>query len=102
MEMVAAWGPEAITARLGMLTERLADGLGNSGVLIPDARVRAPHILSVRFPGDTPQGFVERLAAESIYVAPRLGRIRISPHVYNDEEDVDRFVAAFQRLARTP
>ncbi len=100
MEMVAAWGPEAITARLGMLTERLADGLGNSGVLIPDARVRAPHILSVRFPGGTPQGFVERLAAESIYVAPRLGRIRISPHVYNDEEDVDRFVAAFRKEAR--
>ena len=102
MEMVAAWGPEAIAARLGMLTERLADGLGNSGVLIPDARVRAPHILSVRFPGGTPQGLVERLAAESIYVAPRLGRIRISPHVYNDEEDVDRFVAAFRRLAHTP
>ncbi len=100
MEMVAAWGPEAITARLGMLTERLADGLGNSGVLIPDARVRAPHILSVRFPGGTPQGLVERLAAESIYVAPRLGRIRISPHVYNDEEDVDRFVAAFRKVAR--
>ncbi|HXQ66953.1 MAG TPA: aminotransferase, partial [Alphaproteobacteria bacterium] len=100
MEMVAAWGPEAITARLSMLTERLADGLGNSGVLIPDARVRAPHILSVRFPGGTPQGLVERLTAESIYVAPRLGRIRISPHVYNDEEDVDRFVAAFRKVAR--
>ncbi|MFI5023501.1 MAG: aminotransferase class V-fold PLP-dependent enzyme [Alphaproteobacteria bacterium] len=100
MEMVAAWGPEAITARLSMLTQRLADGLGNSGVLIPDARVRAPHILSVRFPGGTPQGLVERLTAESIYVAPRLGRIRISPHVYNDEEDVDRFVAAFRKVAR--
>jgi selenocysteine lyase/cysteine desulfurase len=41
-----------------------------------------------------PAGLIERLAAESIYVAPRLGRMRISPHVYNDEEDVDRFVAA--------
>jgi selenocysteine lyase/cysteine desulfurase len=40
------------------------------------------------------------LAAEGIYVAPRLGRMRISPHVYNDEEDVDRFVGAMRRLLR--
>jgi selenocysteine lyase/cysteine desulfurase len=32
-------------------------------------------------------------------VAPRIGRMRISPHVYNDEDDVDRFVATFRRLA---
>jgi len=32
-------------------------------------------------------------------VAPRIGRVRISPHVYNDEEDIDRFVASFRRLA---
>ena len=37
------------------------------------------------------------LAGEQIYVAPRLGRMRISPHVYNDEADVDRFVAALKR-----
>ena len=32
-------------------------------------------------------------------VAPRIERVRISPHVYNDEEDVDRFVATYRRLA---
>ena len=32
-------------------------------------------------------------------IAPRVGRVRISPHVYNDEEDIDRFVATFRRLA---
>jgi hypothetical protein len=32
-------------------------------------------------------------------VARRIGRARISPHVYKDEGDVDRFVATFRRLA---
>jgi selenocysteine lyase/cysteine desulfurase len=32
-----------------------------------------------------------------MYVAPRLGRMRIAPHVYNDEIDADRFVAALIR-----
>jgi len=44
-----------------------------------------------------PPGLVERLAAEQIYAAPRLGRLRISPHVYNDEADCDRLVAALER-----
>jgi selenocysteine lyase/cysteine desulfurase len=43
---------------------------------------------------------IARLAEEQVYVAPRVGRLRISPHVYNDETDIDRFVAIFHRLLR--
>ena len=50
MEMMAQWGRPAIVERLAMLTARLAEGLRGSGVDIPDARVRAPHILSLAFP----------------------------------------------------
>jgi selenocysteine lyase/cysteine desulfurase len=99
MEMMANWGCDAVQQRLGKLTSRLADGLRNDGVAIPDARVRAPHILSLSFPAGMPQRLIAQLAAEHIYVAPRIGRMRISPHVYNDEDDIDRFVASFRRLA---
>jgi selenocysteine lyase/cysteine desulfurase len=99
MEMMAGWGQAEIAERLAMLTGRLADGLGNmKDVRLPDTRVRAPHILSLGFAEGMPDGLVERLAAENIHVAPRLGRMRISPHVYNDEEDVERFVTTFRRL----
>lgn len=100
MEMVAAWGRGAIAERLAMLTARLAEGLRVNAVEVPDARVRAPHILSLRFRDGMPDGLIERLAAENVHVVPRLGRMRISPHVYNDEADVDRFVAVFHRLLR--
>jgi selenocysteine lyase/cysteine desulfurase len=100
MELMAEWGSAAIVARLKMLTGRIADGLQNTGVRVPDARVRAPHLLSLGFPGGMPAGLVEGLAGEGIYVAPRLGRMRISPHVYNDEEDVDRLVAALAKRLR--
>ena len=82
-----------------MLTDRLAEGLRNAGVIMAARHLRAPHILSLRFPRGIPEGLIERLAAERVYVAPRLGRIRISPHVYNDEADVDRFVDLFRKLA---
>ena len=100
MEMMHAWGRPAIVARLAMLTRRLAEGLNDMGAAIPDPHVRAPHILSLSFPHGMPQNFVDKLAAENVYVAPRLGRLRISPHVYNDEEDVDRFIDVFQKAMR--
>jgi selenocysteine lyase/cysteine desulfurase len=98
MEMMADWGRPAIVARLAMLTARLADGLRDAGVTIPDPHVRAPHILSLGFPNGMPRNLVAQLAAEKVYVAPRLGRLRISPHVYNDETDVDRFVEVFRKV----
>lgn len=99
MEMMAEWGSRAIVGRLSMLTKRIAEGLQNSGVRVVEAGFRAPHILSLGFPKGMPAGLIEGLAGEGIYVAPRLGRMRISPHVYNDEADIDRFVTALaQRL----
>jgi selenocysteine lyase/cysteine desulfurase len=98
MEMMAEWGADAIVERLRMLTERLADGLRNSGALVPDSRVRAPHVLSLGFPQGMPEGLIEQLAAQNVYAAPRLGRLRISPHVYNNNADVDRFVEVFREV----
>jgi selenocysteine lyase/cysteine desulfurase len=100
MEMMAQWGRAAIVERLAMLTARLADGLRGNNVMMPDARMRAPHILSLGFPDGMPPELIERLAAENVYAAPRLGRLRISPHVYNDEADVDRFVEVFSKVVR--
>ena len=105
MEMMAEWGTAAVSQRLATLTERIADGLRGIGVSVPERRVRAPHILSLNFKNfgfkdGMTKGLVEGLAADGIYVAPRLGRMRISPHVYNDEADCDRFVAALTRRLR--
>jgi selenocysteine lyase/cysteine desulfurase len=100
MEMVAEWGAPAIVQRLTMLTERIAHAVRGIGVSIPEPHLRAPHILSLAFKGGMPAGLVEGMASDGVYVAPRLGRMRVSPHVYNDEADVDRFVEALSRRLR--
>src|SRR6266446_8054707 len=100
MEMMAGWGNNAIVERLSMLTGKLADGLGNLGVRLLDAKLRAPHILCVSFPNGMTPDLPKKLAAENVHAAPRLGRLRISPHVYNDEQDVERFVEVFRKVAR--
>jgi selenocysteine lyase/cysteine desulfurase len=100
MEMLADWGTAAIAPRLRMLNDRIADGVRALGVAVPEARLRAPHILSLGFANGMPKGLVEALSAEGVHVAARLGRLRVSPHVYNDEVDADRFVAALARHLR--
>jgi selenocysteine lyase/cysteine desulfurase len=101
MEMMVEWGTAAVAQRLAMLTDRIAEGVRGLGLSVPETQLRAPHILSLDFKEGMPATLVEGLAAEGIYVAARLGRMRISPHVYNDEADADRFVAALTRRLRS-
>jgi selenocysteine lyase/cysteine desulfurase len=96
MEMMASWGADAVAQRLSALTRRIAEGLAGAKVQVLDERFRAPHILSLGFPDRMPPSLIPALADQQIYVAARLGRMRVSPHVYNDEADVDRFVAAIK------
>jgi selenocysteine lyase/cysteine desulfurase len=98
LEMMAEWGAGAISERLGALTDRLAVGLDSEA--LTEKRFRVPHILSIAFPDGMPEGLVEKLAAAGAHVAPRLGRVRISPHVYNDESDVDRFLEIWGEVMR--
>jgi len=97
MELMAQWGAGPIAARLARLTGRLAGGLRANDLAFPEARFRSPHILSLKFRDGMPKDLQKNLAAQNVHVAARLGRLRISPHVYNDEADVDRFLAAFYK-----
>jgi selenocysteine lyase/cysteine desulfurase len=100
MEMMADWGDAAISERLAVLTQRIADGVSDLGVNVPARGVRAPHILSLGVAGGVSKDLVADLAAANIHVALRLGRMRISPHVFNDEADADRFIATLRRELR--
>jgi selenocysteine lyase/cysteine desulfurase len=100
MEMVADWGAPAIAQRLAMLTGRIEDGVRSLGANVLERRVRAPHILCLGFADGMPKGLVEGLAGDGVHVAARLGRMRVSPHVFNDEADTERFIAALTRRLR--
>jgi selenocysteine lyase/cysteine desulfurase len=39
-----------------------------------------------------PTGLPERLGAENVYVSVRGQSMRITPHLYNNEADVDRLI----------
>jgi selenocysteine lyase/cysteine desulfurase len=98
MELVAGWGHAAIAARLRALTDALADSLSGLGLAMVPRERRAPHILGVRLQGGLRPGLLDALAARGAYAADRLGVLRISPHVWADEADVEHFAEALRAV----
>ncbi len=92
IEQLLGWGVANIAETLGAATASLAERLEERGISsLPPAR-RAPHYLSVRFHGGIPEGIEERLAAQNVHVSLRGEGMRITPHLYNDEADMERLV----------
>jgi selenocysteine lyase/cysteine desulfurase len=92
LEQLLEWGVADIAQTLGALTAGIAERLAPRGIIALPPDRRAPHYLSVRFPGGLPGGIAERLAAADVHVSLRGESMRITPHLYNNEADVERLV----------
>ncbi|WP_233128235.1 aminotransferase class V-fold PLP-dependent enzyme [Maricaulis sp. W15] len=97
LDAMLGWGADALAATLAHNNRALADRLAPLGLreTTPD---RAAHYLSLSLPDGAPGDLVARLASEGVYVSQRGDRMRITPHIYNDEADFQRFVTALEDL----
>ncbi|MGK2740589.1 aminotransferase class V-fold PLP-dependent enzyme [Tepidicaulis sp. LMO-SS28] len=98
LEMLLGWGVENIAATLAAKTEHLAKGANALGLNTAPATLRAGHFLGVRFPGGTPDGLLEKLREKNIYVSLRGTSMRVTPHLYNTEEELDRLLEALKEI----
>ena len=87
MKQLLAWGVAEVAETTGALTRRLVERVGPSAV--PE-RWRAPHYVCLRSDGLEVGNLLERLAHEHLYVSVRGTSIRVTPHVYNSVEEIDR------------
>ena len=95
LELVLGWGVADVERRLRRLTDRLAGRGGGSRVGGCAGAVAVGADLGRADPGGRGLG-AGRLAARQVFVSDRQGVLRVSPHVYNDEEDVERFATAMR------
>jgi len=98
LRRILGWGVENVSETIGGLTDLVEEEAGRLGIgTVPKER-RARHMIGLKLGPEAPGGLAARLAAEGIFVSERGGSIRVSPHLYNTEEDVKRLFAA---LAKT-
>jgi selenocysteine lyase/cysteine desulfurase len=100
MELIADVGVPAIEAHVGGLVDRLFAGLDEIGATVATPRGEGEHGPLVCVVSTDPNALVDALAAEHIVTSTRDSSVRISLHLYNVEDDVDRIVDAL--LANAP
>lgn len=91
-EVIDAIGVHAIRERNHMLTERLVGGAEAAGLRVRHAADPEARSAIVAIADADPAGAVAHLAARDIIVDWRPGFVRVSPHFYNTEEEMDQVV----------
>jgi selenocysteine lyase/cysteine desulfurase len=98
LQQVLEWKIENIRQSLSVLTGLIARGAAELGCASLPANERVDHMIGVRLPNGIPDGLGERLAAEKVFVSIRGDAIRIAPHLYNDESDIEKLFVLLRKL----
>lgn len=94
IELLAGIGHAAIAQRIQYLTNYVCDRVQRSGLTLFSNRLQGSGIVSFSTGDRDPMALKIRCKQAGVIVNCRAGRLRVSPHCYNNEEDLDRFLEA--------
>ncbi|MDB5307780.1 MAG: csd 2 [Gemmataceae bacterium] len=94
LDLLLAAGIENVERRVLALTDYLCDRAAAAGLEVFSSRAPGEKsgIVSLAKPGTPPDTIMKRCREAGIIVNNRAGRVRVSPHAYNAEEELDRFL----------
>lgn len=90
LQLIQHWTVEKVSARILHLNRLIWEEADKAGLVIADERFRTLHIAILDLGRDIPAAFGQNLKANNIHVTVRGSKLRMSPHVYNDEADIRR------------
>jgi len=96
LELLLAAGIDNVYARVMAVTDYLCDRAASAGLEVFSSRAAGEKsgIVSLVKPGHDPAALVKRCRAAGVVVNNRHNRLRVSPHAYNTEAEIDRFLDA--------
>ena len=99
LRQILHWGVGNIQQTLSVLTDMIAREAARMGCASLPPEGRVGHMMGIRLPKGISEGLVRRLSDARIYVSIRGDAIRVAPHLYNDESDIERLFAVLRESA---
>jgi len=97
LKLIADWTVPGILATLARRTEVIAKrARAEFGIDSVSSDRRAGHYLGLRFRGGFPADLPAQLAAERVHVSVRAAAMRVTPHLWTTDADVERLFAVLR------
>ncbi len=97
LELVLEIGGERIATAIAALTTRLKEGAAELDAQLATPKQAGRHGAMIAIRSRDDHALVTRLSEEGIVTSCRDGNLRVSPHFYNNEDDIERLLAALAR-----
>ncbi|MDP0930061.1 aminotransferase class V-fold PLP-dependent enzyme [Paracoccus onubensis] len=96
IELFEKVGMDRVAGQIRKVTDYAVEGLRSAGLELISSRNSEDWsgVVSFRVPGQDPADVHRRLGEQGVVISLRGDILRISPHFYNNESDIDRFLAA--------
>jgi len=98
LKLLLKVGVGEVESRVLGLTSHLIERLKEEGFKVQTPEAAGHRSGIVNFMIDDPGGKVDRLRGKGIIVSARMNGVRVSPHFYNTEEELERLVEEVSRL----
>ena len=90
LRQTLTWGVDRIEAYIRMLTDQIVARAESVGLGVAPPGLRSGHLIGVRLQGMAPEAIADAMAKANVFVSVRGDAMRVAPHVYNNNDDVDR------------
>jgi len=96
LDTVLGWGIASIAETLGAINATFAGWLEEAGFRCVQEDRRAPHLMATRPASEPSAEVAARWKRQGVLTSQRGDWIRIAPHLWVDDEDMERFRAAIK------
>ncbi len=98
MKMLLGFGMKNIERRIITLTDYLIDAIKGLDLKLQTPEEKQCRSGIINFKVDKPAEVIQRLSQKSIVVSARANGVRVSPHFYNTEKEIDKLIEEIKKI----
>lgn len=95
LQQIDSWEIDSVQAEIKRFTNKIID-FKKQGGIYDESALSVGHITSIPLNNLNVDKLKDRLKENSVVISFRGTSIRVSPHLYNDFEDIDRLISCLQ------